>query len=108
MTSITMQLMGYPIILLALALICGSARAQTDRVPKEPPKLPDARDVGRKAYNATATSGFAQTDGEAAYAAFMAWRNTPENRSLKWEEATEKYSAKLIASGMKPAEAART
>jgi SAM-dependent methyltransferase len=82
------------------ACLCSAAQ--------EPPKLPDAHDVDRKAYDATAISGFAQIGGEAAYAAFMAWRNAPENRSLKWEKATEKYSAKLIAGGMKPAEAAKT
>ena len=56
----------------------------------------------------SAVLGFAQIDGETAYAAFLAWRNAPENRSLKWEEATEKYSTKLIATGMKPAQAAKT
>jgi peroxiredoxin len=30
-----MRFVGYPTILLALVLVCGSARAQTDRVPKE-------------------------------------------------------------------------
>src|SRR5262249_48015058 len=43
-----------------------------------------------------------------AYADFLAWRSAAENRSLKWEEATERYSAKLIAGGMAPTEAART
>lgn len=50
---------------------------------------------------------FGQVDGEAAYAAFVSWKSTPENRSLAWEAATEKYNAKLIAGGMTKAEAAR-
>ena len=57
---------------------------------------------------AIAALAFGQIDGEAAYAAFVAWRNAPENRSLTWEHATEKYSAKLIAGGMKPDVAAKT
>ena len=35
MTSVTMRFMGYPTIALALVLVCGSARGQTDLVPKE-------------------------------------------------------------------------
>ena len=86
-------------LLLFSACLCSAAQ--------EPSKFPDTHDIDRKAYGATVISGFAQIDGEAAYAAFMAWRNAPENRNLKWEKATEKYSAKLIAGGMKPIEAAR-
>lgn len=52
--------------------------------------------------------GRAQVDGEAAHRAFLAWRNAPENLLLPWEEATAKYTARLIAGGLKPAEAAQT
>lgn len=43
---------------------------------------------------------FGQIDGEAAYADFLNWRKVPENASLKWEEATAKYAAKLKAAGV--------
>jgi hypothetical protein len=43
---------------------------------------------------------FGQIDGESAYADFLQWRKIPENASLKWEAATEKYAAKLTASGV--------
>ena len=82
------------------ACLCSAAQ--------EPPTLPNAHDGDRKASDAAAIAGFARIDGEAAYAAFMAWRNAPENHNLKWQKATEKYRAKLIAGGMKPAVAART
>lgn len=52
--------------------------------------------------------GFGQVDATAAYTAFMSWKSAPQNRSLPWEAATEKYNAKLIAEGMTKAEAART
>ena len=56
----------------------------------------------------TVTLAFCQADGEAAYAAFMAWKNSPENTGLKWEASTEKYRGKLMAGGMNAAEAAKT
>ena len=52
--------------------------------------------------------GFGQVDGAAAYATFISWKSAPENRSLPWEAATEKYGAKLMAGGMTKAEAAKT
>jgi len=41
MTSIIKRFVGYPTILPVLMLVCGSARAQTDRVPKEGDRAPD-------------------------------------------------------------------
>ena len=43
---------------------------------------------------------FAQIDGKTAYAAFTAWKNAPEHRGLKWDEAIAKYSLRLIAGGL--------
>jgi len=57
---------------------------------------------------ASAAIGFCQTDGQAAYSAFLAWRNTPEIRELAWETAVERYTAKLIAGGMSAGAAAKT
>jgi SAM-dependent methyltransferase len=42
---------------------------------------------------------------ETAYDAFLKWQKEPENRQLKWDAATAKYHAKLIADGMEPAQA---
>jgi peroxiredoxin len=42
MTSITTRFLGHPTIPLALALVCGYAWAQRDRVPKEGDFAPDA------------------------------------------------------------------
>lgn len=85
--------------LLFSAFLCSAAQ--------EAPKPADVHDAGRKAYDAAGAQVSSPVDGAAAYTAFTAWRNAPENRSLKWEEATGKYTAKLIAGGMTPAEAAR-
>jgi SAM-dependent methyltransferase len=46
----------------------------------------------------TACFTFGQIDGGAAYRAFTAWKQAPENRALQWDAAIEKYKARLIAS----------
>ncbi|MFN7933190.1 MAG: methyltransferase domain-containing protein [Bryobacteraceae bacterium] len=51
--------------------------------------------------------GLAQTEGEQAYTAFLAWRNAPGNKPLAWEAATAKYQAKLLSDGLTPKQAER-
>lgn len=50
-------------------------------------------------FVAFAALAVGQAQGEAAYKSFLAWQSAPENRELKWEAATAKYRAKLIAEG---------
>ncbi|HEU0118903.1 MAG TPA: methyltransferase domain-containing protein [Bryobacteraceae bacterium] len=49
-----------------------------------------------------------QTDGGAAYRAFVEWKQAPQNRGLSWEIALEAYTKRLIAGGMEPGVAAKT
>lgn len=50
----------------------------------------------------------AQIDGQSAYTKFLRWRAAPENARLTWEDATERYTAKLTADGMRPDAARKT
>jgi SAM-dependent methyltransferase len=51
---------------------------------------------------------YGQIDGEAAYVNFLRWRAVPENARLTWRDATERYTAKLTADGMRPDAARKT
>jgi SAM-dependent methyltransferase len=55
-------------------------------------------------------SGFClgQVNRDSAYAEFLNWRKAPENSSLKWESAVEKYSAKLKSQGLGEKDVERT
>ncbi|MBL8221517.1 MAG: methyltransferase domain-containing protein [Bryobacterales bacterium] len=49
-----------------------------------------------------------QTSTPSAYTAFLTWRKVPANAALTWEQATEKYEAKLRAEGISPTIASKT
>lgn len=50
----------------------------------------------------------APAPGAAAHAAFTAWHRQPANEKLSWEAALDQYKARLLASGLSPAEAGKT
>jgi SAM-dependent methyltransferase len=56
----------------------------------------------------TACLALGQIDGGAAYSAFTTWKQAPENRTLKWDAAIQKYKARLIAAGLSKAAAENT
>ncbi len=49
----------------------------------------------------------AQPNGQQIYEAFLAWKNTPNNKTLSLEQATDKYRGKLTAGGIDPNQAAK-
>jgi len=55
-----------------------------------------------------AGAGLSQTSGPSAYTGFLTWRKAPSNAALSWEQATEKYEAKLRAEGISPTIASKT